>query len=69
MALNRSLANTEKGPKFCMEEAAASAGPQGETSLFRARSRRKPATPSVAALRAGGAPRSVAPPARSAETS
>eukprot|EP00969_Alexandrium_andersonii_P142278 6290210-Alexandrium_andersonii.AAC.1 len=43
--------------------------PRGETSLSRARNRRKRGSPPVAALSAGGAARSAAPPACSAETS
>eukprot|EP00969_Alexandrium_andersonii_P361699 15458124-Alexandrium_andersonii.AAC.1 len=45
------------------------AGLQGETSLPRARNRPKSATPSVTALGSGGAARSAANLACSAETS
>eukprot|EP00969_Alexandrium_andersonii_P349503 15431177-Alexandrium_andersonii.AAC.1 len=44
-ALNDPVAETEKGPKFHMEEAAAPASPQGETSLSRALNRQKVGNP------------------------
>eukprot|EP00969_Alexandrium_andersonii_P027265 1189104-Alexandrium_andersonii.AAC.1 len=63
------MAEDEKWPKSEWKRLRPPTGAQGEKSLSRALNRRKSATPSVAALGAGGAARSAAPPARSAETS
>eukprot|EP00969_Alexandrium_andersonii_P195620 8641679-Alexandrium_andersonii.AAC.1 len=55
--LNNSLPKAETVLPLHMEGVAASAGPQGNTTLSRARSRQESATASHAALCAGGAAR------------